>query len=273
MSGLAAELSYRSFVATVPWLAVMAAIGALLARYTGQENPAEAFVQYVGKPLPPDVSSFLQHQLEGVFAVRSTQPLLLGLAGAVATGTLVMGTVRKALNRIYGREDSQSLPRRLLISAALALVAGVFIATAVVLVFTSDWWAGEITWLRWPGALLLAIAAATLVYWAAPDQDKHLPAMSFGALAFGSAWVLGSAALFLYVRVFGVVNSAYGALGALLILLGWYYLTAVAFLVGALFNAAIEHQAPEQFRKEGAGASAITRPGDRRPEPVRPQRQ
>ena len=53
---------------------------------------------------------------------------------------------------------------------------------------------------------------------------------------------VGSAAFSFYASNFGAYGATYGSLGAVLVLLMWFYISAYAILLGAQINAEIEHQ-------------------------------
>ena len=91
--------------------------------------------------------------------------------------------------------------------------------------------------LRYPVGFAAIVAALLLLYSSGPAGTRrrlseHLPGAVFAALL----WVLASAAFSFYVAHFGSYNKTYGALGAVIILLVWIYVGAIALLLGALAN-------------------------------------
>ena len=66
--------------------------------------------------------------------------------------------------------------------------------------------------------------------------------ISWGSVAATALWILGSIAFTTYVSKVGSYDKTYGSLGAVIILLLWFYLTAYVILVGAEINAEIERQ-------------------------------
>ena len=55
-------------------------------------------------------------------------------------------------------------------------------------------------------------------------------------------WIAGSALFSLYVTQFGDYNKTYGSMGAVVILMTWFLLTAYVILIGAEINAEMERQ-------------------------------
>jgi membrane protein len=69
--------------------------------------------------------------------------------------------------------------------------------------------------------------------------------VSYGAVAATLIWLICSIAFSYYVANFGQYNETYGSVGALVILLLWFYLSAYIVLLGATVNAEAEHQTAE----------------------------
>ena len=57
-------------------------------------------------------------------------------------------------------------------------------------------------------------------------------------------WLAASLAFRFYVVNFGSYDETYGALGAIILLMLWFYLTGFAIIIGAELNAEIEHASP-----------------------------
>ena len=77
-----------------------------------------------------------------------------------------------------------------------------------------------------------------VVYFAAPNVEiRRFQWITPGALFGVLAWLLASAAFFLYVANFGSYEATYGAFAAVVILLVWLWLTNVVLLFGAELNA------------------------------------
>jgi membrane protein len=125
--------------------------------------------------------------------------------------------------------------------AALALVA----VLPAVLAFlpVSDAWGGVLGLVRWPILAGIVTFALAIVYRYAPDRvEPKWQWISWGSVAAAGLWILGSIAFTIYVSAVGSYDKTYGSLGAVIILLLWFYLTAYVILAGAELNAEIERQ-------------------------------
>ena len=63
-----------------------------------------------------------------------------------------------------------------------------------------------------------------------------------GAALFSIVWVGATALFSRYVANFGDYNATYGSLGAVVILLTWFYLSAYVLLLGGEFVQAREER-------------------------------
>src|SRR5438128_7860818 len=109
---------------------------------------------------------------------------------------------------------------------------------------------------KWPVILLVVMAMFAILYWAAPNvKHPKFQWMSPGSVAGVLVWLAASAAFAVYVANFGSYNKTYGALGGVIIFLVWLWISNVAVLLGAEFNAEL---ARGRQMKEGT-------PADREP--------
>jgi membrane protein len=103
-----------------------------------------------------------------------------------------------------------------------------------------------IAMLRWPLLALIVMASLSICYRYGPSRNPpRWQWVSSGAVLATLLWLTGSALFSFYVANFGNYNEAYGALGAVIILLMWFYLTAYVILLCAEINAETEHQTAE----------------------------
>src|ERR1700730_1075038 len=125
--------------------------------------------------------------------------------------------------------------------AALALVAVLPVALAFLPV--ADAWCELLALVRGPILAGIVILALAIVYRYAPDRaEPKWQWISWGSVAATALWILGSIAFTTYVSKVGSYDKTYGSLGAVIILLLWFYLTAYVILVGAELNAEIARQ-------------------------------
>jgi len=107
--------------------------------------------------------------------------------------------------------------------------------------FTTLW-----TLVQVPLALVFVLFAFALIYYFAPDlYDQRWYWITPGSVIGVTLWLIVSFVLRLYLRHFDSYSLTYGSLGAVIILLLWFYLTGVAILLGGKINAEIENAAAQ----------------------------
>ena len=152
----------------------------------------------------------------------------------------------------------------ILVSFALVL-AGPTLATRL----ADVWRLGPVfewTWkiLQWPIVFALVGLGITLVYYFAPDAEQGWVWLTPGAVLATILWLLASLGFKYYVAAWGRYTETYGLIGAVMILLLWFYLSGLAILLGAEVNATLEHassrgknfgeKVPGERRRIGAAA-------------------
>ncbi|MCC6387626.1 MAG: YihY/virulence factor BrkB family protein [Dehalococcoidia bacterium] len=256
VTGLAAELAYRFFLALVPFLVFLAALGGLVARAAGIENPAQEFLNTFGDALPADAASVVRTQVTDVVDGSNGGLLSVSILGALWAASSGVGSLMKAINRAYGMPESRPFWKKTAISLALTAVGGIAILVAILATVVGQVGLERVATAlglggparvaldiaRWPLALLVMMAAITVVYWAAPNTRLPFKWVTPGAAAFAVMWVVVTGGFALYVGTFGSYSTTYGALGGVVVLMLWFYLTSLVMLVGAEWNAMLDER-------------------------------
>ncbi|MEV6767933.1 YihY/virulence factor BrkB family protein [Nocardia sp. NPDC051030] len=261
----AAALTYYSVLSIFPALIVLTAVLGLL-------GPAatRSLIDTVRDIGPGSGTSLLVDAIEQLQGSRSLSGGLavLGLATALWTASGYLGAFIRASNSIYetpeGRPIWKTVPLRLGLTLLMVSLVAV---CAIGIVFTGSvaeragrWlgWGSAVVrgWdvAKWPVLVVLVSLAIALLYWAAPNARQY----SFRWLSPGSTlavliWIAASAGFTLYVSFFGSYNKVYGSLGGAVIFLVWLWLTNLAILLGAQFDAELARgRRMEQGRPENA---------------------
>ena len=108
---------------------------------------------------------------------------------------------------------------------------------------------------KWPVLALVVALMLAILYWATPNARQGWRWVSPGGLVALVIWIVASVGFGLYVAHFGSYNKTYGALGAVIIFLVWLWLSNLAILFGAEFDAELER----------SRAIATGHPADREP--------
>ena len=277
IAGMAAELSYRFLFAIFPFGIFAAALTAFVAGALGMDDPTGQILGAVGDNLPSDVAEGVRPQLEAV--IGTTRPGLLTVGALAALWAATGGTnaLIKAMNRAYEVEEARPLVLRYAIAIGLTLLASVGILAAFVTIVGASVVTGEVAdrlglnratveaigLLRWPVVFVFVALAVGVLYKLAPNFRLPWRWAFAGGAIFSLGWVAATAAFAFYVANFGSYANTYGALGGVIVLMLWFYISAVV-LVGAaaLIAAAMKETQPEAFAagQRTARKAAATEP-------------
>src|SRR5690606_41865275 len=82
------------------------------------------------------------------------------------------------------------------------------------------------TWIRWPLAILLMMLAVALTYYATPDVEQDFRFIPPASVVAVIVWLAASIGFGIYVQNFGNYNATYGSIGAIIVLLLYFYISA-----------------------------------------------
>ncbi len=279
IAGLSAELAYRFLLALFPFMIFLVALGGFVASWLGIANPASRVIEAIGENLPPDLMATIRPELEAVLGSTNAGLLSFGAIGALWAATGGTNALIKAMNRAYGVDDTRGFVGRYVMAVSLTLLAvGGILASFVVIAggaaLTAELVAplgiGSVLWtalelLRYPLVLLLLVVAVAVLYRLAPAVRAPWRWAVLGATVFAVGWVVATAAFSIYLTSFGSYASTYGAFAGVIVLMLWFYLTALVLLVGAelvaiLSQGRVTDRAPAT--EVDGGTNAVTgRPG------------
>lgn len=247
LGGLAAELSYRFFLALFPFLIFLAALGGFVSSAFHVANPTQSVMSRIGDGLPADARSVLQKQVHTTVAKKSVGLLSVGIVGALWASSGAAKVTIKALNRVYATPESRPFWKRTALSFGLVLVTTGALLGSAGLYFATRTWGSDIAGyfgagrafsialsvIVWPLAVALLTVAVAMVYWFAPSARVPFRVASWGAVVFVAVFLVSSVLFAVYVALFSTYNKTYGALGGVVVLLTWLYITNLALLGGA----------------------------------------
>jgi membrane protein len=251
-AGLSAELAYRFLFAIFPFGIFVAALSAFIAQAVGIEDPTGKILGAVGDNLPPDLASGIRPQLEAV--IGKTQPGLLTFGAIAALWAATGGTnaLIKAMNRAYEVEEDRSLVPRYALAIGLTLLASVGLVVAFVTIVGASLLTDQVikqlnldgsvvsivTLLRWPVVFVMLSVAVGVLYKLAPNIRTPFRYCVAGGALFSLGWLIATAVFGLYVANFGNYANTYGALGGVIVLMLWFYLSAFILVAAAELVAA-----------------------------------
>lgn len=250
---LAAGLTYYAVLSLFPALLVVVS---LLGVFGQGGTTVDTVLQLVEDLGPTDAVNTLRGPVEQlVQAPTAGLALILGIAGALWSASGYVGAFGRAMNRIYEIEEGRPIwklrPWMLLITALALIAMG---ATALMLVVSGPIAraVGDVIGLgetsvmiwniaKWPVILLLVIMIIAVLYYATPNVSQpKFRWISMGATIAIVTWIVASLAFAFYVSNFGSYNKTYGSLAGAIVFLLWLWITNLALLFGAEFDAELE---------------------------------
>ena len=260
LSILAAGVAYYGLLAIFPTLAAIVAIYGLIA------NPdvIQQQIAALGRVIPPSAAQLLSRQLQSLAAASKSNlsvGLIIAIVVSIYSATKGISALMTALNVAYRCTDKRGYVKHFLVMIALTAGAVLFVVASLLLIvaippllhFTQRLGIGQATSiaidvLRWPVLAALMALGLSILFRFAPDRhprDWHL--MGWGSIGGALLWIIASVLFSLYVSHFGTFNQTYGSIGAVVILLMWFYVTAYVIILAATADAEVRHRrAPEQ---------------------------
>jgi len=250
-SMLASALAYSAFFAVPSVLLVVVGAFTLLVG----PGTITSLMHHFRHVMPPEATSLLGSSLKRLDAhpAQGVVVTIVGVVLALWSTTGAMTSYMTALNMAFERKDSRNFVRKRLVALKMAAVIGVaFVLVAVLLMFgppierllaahagPASGAIGWVWWIaQWPILVVgLLVAFATLLY-LGPDIDE--PKWEFltpGSIVALVLWLVASGGFAFYTSAFGSYNKTWGALAAVIVMLTWLWLTAIALLFGAEINA------------------------------------
>jgi membrane protein len=264
LSLVAAGVAFYGLLALFPLISALISIYGLVV----EPQVAQQQVAALGEILPQQTRQIVEEQLTRVTA--SANPALgagviFGLLLTLWSAGAGTKALMEGLNIVNDEEEKRGFIKLNAVALGLTLGLILFMIVALALVAILPALIGSLglpevvresaRWLRWPIlALAFMIALAALYRFAPSRSGPRWRWVTPGAVGATVLWIIGSVLFSWYVSKFGSYNETYGSLAAVVVLMLWFWLSALIVLLGAEWNAETEHQ-----------TRADTTTGDERP--------
>jgi membrane protein len=252
LMGLSAEMAYNAMLALFPAiLAVLTAIGLF---EDSLQDTFRDLANQLSKVAPDQALDLIRAFRDEISRTKSSSLFSLSFVLAIWTSSGALSAAMNALDQIHEIPLEQTRPfwKAKLISLGLTIGSIVLLVTASFLVFISGWLVGIVAqqsgvgilltlWrlLSWPLALGIVATAFAFIYRFGPSRWTQGTPIMPGAVLAAISWAILSALFRLYVANFGNYNKVYGAVGAVIVLLLWLYMTSLVLLLGDQLNVTV----------------------------------
>lgn len=254
--GHAAELGFYFLFALFPTLFCASSALGLAARSAQQFY--DRLLDYLALVIPTAVLGTVLQTFNEATAASSSGKLTFGLVAAIWSASIGISAVQDTLDVVYKVKSGHSyfvsrlyaiaitIALIVIVTAALASLLSadllsrlahrdidprILAATASVIVTVAGWLVAT---------LLLALSFAVIYYWAPSVRSRRWRWITPGGSVGIAGWLIASLVFRVYIHYSHAYSITYGSLGAVIILLTWFYITGLMLLLGAEINSAIE---------------------------------
>lgn len=248
VSGMSAQLAYYFLLSIFPFFIFAFTLMGYL------PISAEHTLYFLHEVAPEKVTELLESNISNVLNVKRGWLLVFSLAGTLWTASSAIHAIISALNRAYDVEEERSymMSRLMAIIFTIGMVLAI-IVTLLLPVFGKmietfvtayihvpenilELW----TFVRWFFSLVFLIGLFAFVYYFAPNCKVNWRVGFIGAVFAAVGWLVVSYGFSYYVNSFSSYTITYGSLGGVIILMIWFYLSAMILILGGQINAMIQ---------------------------------
>lgn len=258
----AAGVSYYAMLASIPLLAVVLTLSARLLPALSVESDSHNSVnslgvqqlnQTLGMVLPPFASQLVRNEIARIQNDPPLALLSIGILLALWTASNASMAIIKAMNRVYGVEETRSfwkvravalaLPLLLALIMLVALVSIVLVPLIVSFFQLSAFATTLVGIAHWVGLFTVVLVSFGMTYRIAPNRAHKEKVISKGSIVASLLFLASSFVFQIYVGNFASYDKIYGSLGGAVVFLVWLFLTSACLLFGCALNKTIEdHQ-------------------------------
>ncbi|MEK8142073.1 YihY/virulence factor BrkB family protein [Streptomyces sp. M10(2022)] len=248
VSDWAAALTYYAILALLPALLVTVSVIGL-----ASPEATNALIDDITSFIPAESGAALRRPLEAATQERTAVRLLVatGSVSAVWSACSYLAVFRRALHAMHHVKDTRPALRKahLIVASAIGLLV-LLMASALALVIsgpparrlgdrTGLTGAGETLWsgLKWPVLLFLVACLVLVLFRTGPRSARGVRQALPGGVLAALLWLTASAGFALYTTHVGSYSRLYGSLAGVVVFLIWVWLSNLALLAGAQFNA------------------------------------
>jgi membrane protein len=249
-----AALTYYAVLSLFPAILVLVSLVGLLADPASVTRILTDTVSQLG---PATAAKTFSGPIHSITAHRGTAGVLLfvSVISALWAASGYVSAFADASNSIYGVQEGRPFLKRKPLQLAVTLVLILLAAAVALALILSGPVVGALggalgisdtaltlwRYAKWPAMVLLVLVIFGVLYYSSPNaRISGVRWISGGAVLALATWVLASVLLAFYVANFGSYDKTYGTLGGVVVFLLWLWITNMAILLGAEFNAETE---------------------------------
>jgi membrane protein len=262
----AAEMGYYFLFALFPTLVCASAVLGLAARSASQIYIN--LLQYLALVVPPSAYNIVMQTFNETAAASTAGKITLGLVAALWSASVGFTAIQDGMNTVYKVRESRPYWKARGSAILVTMLLSVLVTLNLAILLLGDFTA-RMAWahiwhhalaiaavvgvrtVAWLVASVLLVVQFSTIYHFAPDlKAKRWHWITPGAVIGLIGWVAASLGLKVYLHFFNSFSLTYGSLGAVIVLLMWFYLTGLMLLLGAEINSEIQAAVLENQLKQ-----------------------
>ena len=244
ISDVAGAVAFSGIMALFPFLLFAVSLASLVV----EPQQIETLISQLSKIAPTQVAEIVSAQIRSLTENKSTGLLTFGALAAIWAASGGVLAISRALNTAYGVKEKRGFFKlrgiavlTTFLIAGMALLATVSaVVTPIVAHKLGTPLGTVVTWLRLPFAAAIMLLLWALIYYLLPDTQKRFVFITSGSVVGVTVWLAASWGFSVYVKNFGSYDATYGALGGMVVLLLWMWISAQVLLLGAEINALVD---------------------------------
>jgi membrane protein len=260
--GRSAELGFYFLFALFPTLFCASSILGLAAQ--SATSIYDKLLHYMSIVIPHAAMGTVLATFNETAAVATSGKLTFGIVAALWSASVGFSAIQDTLNTVYKVKETRPYLRARISAIGVTVVLAILVTLILASLLASDFFArlarlgighpllaitvvSATRFVGWVIATALIMLFFAVIYYWAPDvKRRNWRWLTPGSAVGIAVWLLTSIGFRIYVHYFNNFSVTYGSLGAVIILLMWFYITGLALLLGAEINSQIEAAAAER---------------------------
>ncbi len=216
----------------------------------------QEIMNLLSRALPPEAANLLEDTVRRIATQRQGGLLSVGFLGTLWAASTGMYAVMRQLNITYNVKEARSFIKARSTALLLTLLFGGLVIGVFALIILGgilqDWLAGFLGYhqilltvfaiLRWVTMVVALLLGFDLIYYLAPNAQQPWRCFTAGAVFGVTGILLASLGFRVYIMHFADYEATYGALGAMIVLMLWFYVAGLVLLVGSEINVVLEQR-------------------------------
>lgn len=252
VADIAAMLAYYFFFALFPMLMFLVSLLAIV----GGQGIGNNVIDQITRMMPASASTIVHETMKQALQSSNGAKLSFGILVTFWSASAGMTGLMAGLNTVFEVRETRSFIKSRAIALGLTIANSLIVIVGIVLLLyggniADHFLAGHlnIVWkvVQYPLAIFFLLLSYSTIYYYAPNiEHPHWAWVTPGSVVGVVLWVIASVGLRIYLHFSNSYNATYGALGGVMILLLWFYVTGLAVLIGGELNSEIEKAAGEK---------------------------